>query len=87
MLEDFRMKNIVKYLIIVLCLLIICVIILLKSYNTKNNENIDNTNNVEKSDEFEIKADNNLTGVSFNNEIMNIKECIQNYIENRNLHV
>lgn len=81
------MKNIVKYLIIVLCLLIICVIILLKSYNTKNNENIDNTNNVEKSDEFEIKADNNLTGVSFNNEIMNIKECIQNYIENRNLHV
>ena len=37
------MKNIVKYLIIVLCLLIICVIILLKSYNTKNNENIDNT--------------------------------------------
>ena len=81
------MKNIVKYLIIVLCLLIICVIILLKSYNTKNNENIDNTNNAKKSDEFEIDTDNNLTEVSFNNEIMNIKECIQNYIENRNLHV
>ena len=78
------MKNIVKYLIIVLCLLIICVIILLKSYNTKNNENIDNTNNAKK---FEIETDNNLTEVSFNNEIMNIKECIQNYIENRNLHV
>lgn len=81
------MKNIVKYLIIVLCLLIICVIILLKSYNTKNDESIDNTNNANKSDEFEIETDNNLIEVSFNNEIMNIKECIQNYIGNRNLHV
>lgn len=81
------MKNIVKYLIIVLCLLIICVIIILKSYNTKNDENIDNINNTEESDEFEIKNNNNITEVSFNNEIMNIKECIQNYIGNRNLHV
>ena len=81
------MKNIVKYLIIVLCLLIICVIILLISYNTKNNKNIDNMKNEGKRDEFVIEADNNIAEVTFNNEIMNIKECIQNYIENRNLHV
>jgi len=78
------MKNVVKYLIIVLCLLIVCVIILLISYNTKN---IDNMKNEGKRDEFVIEADNNIAEVSFNNEIMNIKECIQNYIENRNLHV
>lgn len=81
------MKNIIKYLIIVLCLLIICVIILLKNYNTKNSENFENTNDIAESDEFEIKPDNNITKVTFNNEILNIKECIQNHINNRELYV
>ncbi len=70
------MKKAIKIGIIIVIILIIITVALIMINKYKKKEN----NILDKQDEFEVKANNQISEVTFDNEIMNIKECIQKYI-------
>lgn len=75
------MKKMIKYLIIVLSILIVCTLVILLKMKNLNKENSQSTYSHEEASEFEIKADNDLVIDTYDEEIMNIKNCIQKYID------
>ena len=75
------MKKMIKYLIIVLSILIVCTLVVLLKMKNTDKENSQSTYSHEEASEFEIKADNDLVIDTYDEEIMNIKNCIQKYID------
>lgn len=75
------MKKMIKYLIIVLSILIVCTLVILLKMKNLNKENSQSTYSHKEASEFEIKADNDLVIDTYDEEIMNIKNCIQKYID------
>lgn len=71
----------IKYLIIVLSILIVCTLVVLLKMKNPDKENSQSTYSHEEASEFEIKADNDLVIDTYDEEIMNIKNCIQKYID------
>mgnify|MGYP004564163131 CR=1 FL=1 len=71
----------IKYLIIVLSILIVCTLVVLLKMKNTDKENSQSTYSHEEASEFEIKADNDLVIDTYDEEIMNIKNCIQKYID------
>lgn len=83
MLEENRMEKWIKVIIIILIILIVCITLLLVNIQEKNiNSNTDLNIDSNSEDEFALEPSNKLEEVKFDNEIMNIKDCIQKYIDN-----
>ena len=70
------MKKMIKYLIIVLSILIVCTLVILLKMKNLNKENSQSTYSHKEASEFEIKADNDLVIDTYDEEIMNIKNYI-----------
>lgn len=75
------MKKMIKYLIIVLSILIVCTLVILLKMKNSNKENSQSTYSQEEASEFEIKTDNDIVIDTYDKEIINIKNCIQKYID------
>lgn len=75
------MKKMIKYLIIVLSILIVCTLVILLKMKNSNKENSQSTYSQEEASEFEIKTDNDIVIDTYDKEIMNIKNCIQKYVD------
>lgn len=70
------MKKVIKIgIIIVIILIIITVALIMINKYKKKDDNI-----LDAEDEFEVKVNNEISEVTFDNEILNIKACIQKYI-------
>lgn len=76
------MEKWIKVIIIILIILIICITLLLINIQKGNVDLSSNLNvNSDLEDEFVVEPRGKLEIVKFDNEIMNIKDCIQKYID------